>query len=165
MRRLGAEQKVGVEPDGRRRRTRAVQSDGNSGARPGREVRVHPERDRDVLVAREVHGAHGNRLQRFFRHVAQHGRRVETDLGAPRRRAGVRTGISVVAEHLVEWRLDIGVAESLDDHSVDDRKRTVDWLRALHSHDRSDSDRRIERGPEMEFVRGVGFSLCGDYAA
>ena len=38
-------------------------------------------------------------------------------------------------------------------------------MRAFDAHDRADADGRIQRRPEMEFVRRVGLSLGGDDAA
>ena len=35
-------------------------------------------------------------------------------------------------------------------------------MRALDTHDRADADGRIQRRPEMEFVRRVRFSLGRD---
>src|SRR5687768_12973464 len=59
-------------------------------------------------------------------------------------------------------RLQIGVAEAFDDYSVDVRDVTIDRVRAVDSHDGSDSDGTIERCPEMELVRSVGLSLSRD---
>jgi hypothetical protein len=97
--------------------------------------------------------------------VAQHGGRVEPDLRATSRRAGIAPRLAVVAEHFVQRRLDVRIAKPLDDDAVDDRKHAVHGLRALDAHDDSDPDRRVERGPEMELVRRVGLALSGDYAA
>jgi hypothetical protein len=41
----------------------------------------------------------------------------------------------------------------------------ADRIGSVDAHDRPDSDRRIERRPEMKLVRRVGLSLGGDDAA
>ena len=70
-----------------------------------------------------------------------------------------------MAHHVVQRRLEIGVAESLDDDAVDVRDLPVHRVRAIDAHDRADADRRIERRPEMEFVRRVRLALRRDDAA
>ena len=70
-----------------------------------------------------------------------------------------------MAHHIVHWRLQIGVAEAFDDYSVDVRDLPVDRLRTVDAYDCADPHRRIDRRPEMEFVRSVGLSLGRYYAA
>ena len=165
VRRLRPEQKIRVEPHRRRRRARAIQPDRNARARSRREIRVHSQCDGDVFVAREMNSAHRHRLERFLGNVPEYGGRVQANLGAARWCARVSARFTVVAEHLVQRRLDVRVTEPLDDHAVHPGERAADGLRALDAHDGSDADRRIERRPEMEFVRSIGFPLSCDYAA
>ena len=70
-----------------------------------------------------------------------------------------------MAQHVVQRRREIGVAEALGDDAVDVRDLAVHGLPAVDAHDRADADGRIERGPEMELVRRVGRALGGDDAA
>jgi hypothetical protein len=70
-----------------------------------------------------------------------------------------------VAEHVVERREKIGIAEPLDDDAVHLGNLSVDRMRAFDANDRPDSHRRVERRPEMEFVRRVGLALGRDDAA
>ena len=64
----------------------------------------------------------------------------------------------------MHWRLEIGVAEAFDDDAVDVRDLSVDRLRAIDAHNRADSDRRIDRRPEMELVWSIWLSLGRDDA-
>jgi hypothetical protein len=91
--------------------------------------------------------------------------RVEADLGALR--GGVRRGRrgAVVAEDVVQRRLQVGVAEPLDYHAEHARQLPLHRRRPVHADDGSDPDRGVERGPEVELVGSVGLALGGDDAA
>ena len=136
------------------------------GARSFLEIAVHAQRDGDVVVVGEKHRAHRHRLQRLLGHAAAAPPRCRGESRRARvdreRRAARR---AVVAEHVVQRRLQIGVAESLDDDSVDLGNLSVHRMRAFDAHDRPDADRRVERRPEMEFVRRVRLALGRDDAA
>ena len=137
----------GVEPDGNRRRPRAVQ------------VGVHAQRLRHVGVGRHVHVTQWHRLQRLLGHLPQHGGRPQPDL-RPRRRCAGRPGrVAFGADHVVQRRGEIGVGETVGHDPVHD------LLRSLHLDDRSNPDARLRRRPEVELVRRSGFLLGGDDAA
>src|SRR4051812_2702249 len=164
MRGLGSEKEVGVEIDHGVGPTGAVHPHRYAGVRAFAQITVHPQRDLNVLFARQKYLAHRHRLQRLLRNLSQHRRRVEPDFGALRRGVARRSRQSVVAEHVVHRRLEIGVAEALDDDPVDVRNLAVDRMCAVDAHDGPDADRRIDRRPEMEFVRSVWLPL-GRYDA
>src|SRR5438045_1060527 len=163
MRSLWSEQKIGVEVDHGIGAARAIYSNGNSGACPFAQIAVHAQCDLDVRFVCEKDLTHRHGLQRFLRYLSQHRRRIETDLGALRRRVARQCRQTIVAKHVVHWRLQVGIAETLDDYAVDARNLAVDRLRSLDAHDRSDADRRVDCRPEVELVRRVWFSLgCYD---
>src|SRR6202165_502176 len=62
-------------------------------------------------------------------------------------------------------RLEIRVAEALDDDPVDVRNLPIHRLRPIHADNRADADGRVDRRPEMKLVRGVGLPLRRDYAS
>src|SRR5688572_9162647 len=165
VRRLRPEQKFGVEIDRRIGRTRTVNADGNSCGRAFLEVSVHPQRYRNVFLLREVHFTHRHRLQRLIGDLAQYGCGIKPDLRTvcdckPRicRRA-------VVTHYIVHRRLKVGIAESFYHDAVHARDLTVHGDGAVNPHDGADSNRRLERGPEMKLVRRVRPPLRGNYSA
>jgi hypothetical protein len=97
-------------------------------------------------------------LQRLLGNLPQHRRRVETDLRPLARRVTGHRRQTIVAEDVVQRRLEVGVAEALDDNSVDVRDLPVDRLRAIDANDGTDSYGRIDRGPEMNSCGVLGFS-------
>src|SRR6185369_6540930 len=105
--------------------------------------------------------AHGDRLEWLVGQLAKYGGRVEPDLGALRHGEAGVLGRSVVAQHVVHRRLKIGVAESFHHNAVHARNLAVDRIRSVDTDDRPDSNWRIERSPEMKFVRSVGTPLGG----
>ena len=67
-----------------------------------------------------------------------------------------------MTHHVVHRRLQVGVAESLDDYSVDVGDLPFNRLRAIDADYRPDPDGRIDRRPEMKLVRRVRLSLRRD---
>ena len=165
VRGLRTHEKIGVEIDRRIHPTRAVQPDRDGCACLRPRVGVHAQRQRHVLIARQEHLAHGNRLERFLGDLAQHGRRVEPHLGpfGGSDRRGAR--IAVVAEHVVQRRQEVGEAEPLHDDAVDAWDVSLDRMRAFDAHDGPNADGRIDGGPEMELVRSVRLALGSDNSA
>ncbi len=84
VRRLGAEQEVGVEVDGRGEPRRAVGPHRHPRGAVARRVGVHPQRGADIVVGGHAHLAEGHRLQRFLGLLPEDGGGVEPDLGAGR---------------------------------------------------------------------------------
>src|SRR3981081_1875286 len=125
MRRLGAEQKIRVEIDDSFGSTGTVDTDRNSGVRSFAQVAVHAERYLNVCFLGEKDLTHWYRLQRFLRYLAQNRRGIESDFRALCGSVAGRRRQTVVAEDVVHGRLKIGVAESLDDDSVDVRDLPV----------------------------------------
>ena len=109
--------------------------------------------------------SHRNRLKRLLRDLSQYGGGVKPNFGALGRRITRHRRQPIVAKHVVHRRLQIGVAEALDDDSVNVRNLSVHRLCAIDAHDRSDSHRRIDRRPEMKLVRRIGLPLRCDYSA
>ena len=162
MRGLGSHQKIGVEEDRRPHATSPVHTHRNTGGRFPRDVAIHAERHRDIGVVGEIHGPERHGLQRFLGDVPQHRRRIQPDFGAigVRHRPRVRTAI--VAEHIVQRRLKIAVAEPFHHHAVHARDHVLHRRVALHAHDGADPDGRIDRGPEVKLVRRIGLFLGRD---
>jgi hypothetical protein len=165
VRRFGSEEEIRIEVDRRLHRPRSVDADGNTSVRSGLEIGVHAQRDGHVLVRRERDAPHRHRLQRLFGHLSQYVRRVQTDFGALRRRHCRVGRRAIVAENVVNRGLQVGVAESLDDHPVHATQLPTHGRLTVHAHDRADADRGIDRGPEMKLVRGVGSLLGRDDSA
>ena len=82
MRRLGTEQEVAVEVDGRLQATGGVEPDRNAGGALAAGVGIHAEGEHDVGIAREPHRAERHRLERLLGHLAEHRGGEEPDLGA-----------------------------------------------------------------------------------
>jgi hypothetical protein len=120
--------------------------------------------DRNVLIGGEEDLPHGDRLKRLLGNLPEHGGGVQPDLGALGRGISRARRVAIMAEDIVQRGLEIGVAEPFDDDPVDVRNMPIDRLRAVHSHDRADPYRGVERGPEMELVRSVRAPLGGDDA-
>ena len=82
VRSLRTDEKFGVEIDRRVGASGAIHPDRDAGARALCQIGVHPERGLDVRFVGEKDIAHRHRLQRFFRNVAEHRRRIQPDLRA-----------------------------------------------------------------------------------
>src|SRR2546423_127915 len=164
MRGFRPKQEISVQINHCVRPTGAINADRNAGVRSFAQIAIHPQRDLHILFLRQENLTHRNRLQRFFRDLSQNCRGVEPDLGALRNSKTCCGGRSIVPKHVVHRRLQIGVAESFDDDSIDVRDLTIDRLRSVDTNDRPDADRRIDRCPEMEFVRSVRLFLRRDHA-
>ena len=165
VRRLGAEQEVGVEIHGALHEARPVDSDGDAGVLPFLQVAVHAQCHRHIGFGGEVHDAHGYRLQRLVGDVAQRVRRVQPDFRSISRRAHRTRRVAVGADDIVQRGLQVGVRESLDDHPVDAHHLAVAGGWPLDAHDRPDAHRRAEGGPKVELVGRVGAPLGGDDSA
>ena len=162
MGRFRADQKIGVEVDGRVGSTRAIHADWDAGVGVRLQIAVHAQRDGDVGISGQKDLPHRHGLQWLLRQMTKDGGRVQSDLralGCSKRRRARR---SVVAEHVVQRRLKVGVAEALYHDAVDLRNLSANRFRTFHAHDRADPDRRIERRPKMELVRCVGLALGRD---
>ena len=162
VRRFRPEQEVGVEENRRGHRAGAVEPNGDPRAGARLQIRIHAQRHRHVRLEREVHRSERHGLQRIVRDVPQHRGLVQPNLRAARRCLAGAVGRAIGAEDVVQRRLKVGVAEPFDDDAVDARDTAGHGVGAFHAHNRTDSDRRIERGPEMELVRRVGAPLGGD---
>ena len=156
MGRLGAEQEVGVEVDGRLQAGRGVQAHGDSGRRGALEIRLHAERTRHVRVGCQEHAAEGHRLQRLLGLLAQHRRGPEADLLAHRRALRGAGGIAIGTDYVVQGGREIGVRKPVRHHAEHHLSRFFD------AHDRPDADRRLGGGPEVELVRSGGLELGRD---
>ena len=106
--------------------------------------------------------AHRNRLQWFLGHVTQHVRRVEPNLRPLGRCERCAARRPVEAENVVEWRLEIRVAETFNHDAVDTRHYAIDRMRAVDANDSADADRRVQCRPEVELVRRIRFSFRGN---
>ena len=159
VRRLGAEQEVGIEQHRRLMAAQGVDTDRNAGRPLGAGVGVHAERQFHVGVGGEVHGTERHRLQRLLGDLAQHGGQEEAHLGAGRGLVRHHGRVAVGADDGVQRRRQVGVGHAVGDDAVHGAARMVD------PHDRADPDRRLRRGPEVELVRGAGLELGGDDAA
>jgi hypothetical protein len=162
MRRLRSEEEVGVQVDRRLDAPGMVNPDGDAGVRALPEITVHPQRHLDIGVVGEEHLAHRHGLKRLLRQLPQGVRGVQPDLGALRRGVRGAPRLTVVPEHVVHRRLEVGVAVALDDDAEDARELALHGVGAIHAHDGSDPDRGAEGSPEVELVRGVGAALGGD---
>src|SRR5688500_2824476 len=158
------EEKIGVQVDGRLHGAGAIQSDRDRGPRRRIEIAVHSQRDRDVFIRRECDGTHRHGLQRLFRDLAEHVRRVESDLRALRWRHGCAVRRAIMTEDVVDRRQQVRVAEPFHDHAVHARQQPVHGGRRVDAYDRADAAGRVHRRPEMELVRRVGLLLRGDDA-
>src|SRR5258706_2544192 len=147
MRRLGPEQKIRVEINNGFGSTGAVDTDWNSGVGSFAQVAIHAQCHLDVCFLGEKDLTHWYRLERFLRDLSQNSRCVESDFRALGGGVACSRRKTVVAEDVVHGRLEIGVAESLDDDSVDVRDLPVHRVCAIDADDRPDSDGRIYRRP------------------
>src|SRR4029079_2561793 len=66
-------------------------------------------------------------------------------------------------KHIVHRTLQIRVAESFDYNSIDMRNVAFDSMPTVDANDCADSNRTIERGPEMKLMRSVRLPLRRDY--
>ena len=165
VRRFRADEKISVQIDRRVRASRAIHAHRNPGVRAFLEIPVHPQRDGDVGLVGEEHRAHGHRLKWLLGDVPQHRRGVEPNLRTLGRRERLSTGLSVMPHHVVQRRCEVSPAESLGDDAVDARNRPVHRIAPVDADDCPDADRRVERRPEMEFVRRVWTVLGGHDSA
>ena len=104
-------------------------------------------------------------MERFFGDVTQHRRRVQPNLRALRLLQGRIARCAVEPHHVVERRGEVRPAESFGDDAVHMRNDSVHAVASVHPDNRADADRRVERGPEVEFVRRVGPTLRRDNSA
>jgi hypothetical protein len=141
MRRLGPDEEIGVEVDGRVGATRAIDADGYAGVRAVLQITVHAQRNGDVGFIGEKHSAHGHRLQRLFGNVAQHCRGVEPDLGAIGLVDGLVGRIGVVPHDVMQWRREVGPAEPFGNDAIDARIHAVDFIARVDANDGADAHR------------------------
>src|SRR5712671_5847220 len=165
MRRLGPEQKIRVEINDGFGSTGAVDTDWNSGVGSFAQVAIHPQCHLNVCFLGEKDLTHWYRLQWFLRYLAQNCRGIEADFRALGRSVASTRRQTVVAEDVVHGSLEIGVAKPLDNDSVDVRDLPVHRVCAIDAYDRPDSDGRIDRRPEMEFVGSIGLPFRRNDAA
>ena len=154
--RLGAQQEVAVEIDGRLEATGRIQADGNPGGPLATGVGVHAQREHYVRVGGERDGPERHRLERLLRHLPQHGGREESDLRALARLEAGGDRVAVGADHGVHRRHEIGIGEGVGDDAEHDA------VRLFHADDRADADGGIARGPEMELMGRGRLQLGGD---
>ena len=130
--RLGTEQEVGIEIDGRLDAPRRVEPDRDPGRRRPGEIGVHPQRLGDVGVGRDQHPTQRHRLQRLLGNLPQHRRGPEPDLLPLRGRGRRPRGVSLGADHVMQGRGQVGVGEGIRDHTED--HPLVPHLRPARSH-------------------------------
>ena len=101
MRRLGAEQEVGIEIDRWIATGSRVQTDGNGGRGRGVEKTIHPQRQRDIRIVRDIDLADGHRLERLFGRLAQHGGGPVADLLPHRGGVGCSSRIALGTDNIM----------------------------------------------------------------
>ena len=158
VRRLRAEEEIGVGVDRRFEAPRGVDADRNPGRGGAAGVRVHPERAHDVGVASQVDGLERDRLQRLPGHLPEHRGGVEPELGGAAGTGG-GGGIAAGAPRRLHRRFEVGPGEPVRDHAEDGPPRGGD------PHDGADPHRRVARRPEVELVRRARPLFGGDHAA
>ena len=82
MGRLGAEEKVAVEEDGRLETAGGVEADRDAGGAGACRVGIHAEREHDIGVGGEPDRPERHRLERLLGNLPQHRGGEEPDLGA-----------------------------------------------------------------------------------
>ncbi len=164
VRRFRAEQEVGVDIHGRFEPARRIEAHRNRRRLRAAEIGIHAERLRHVDVARDVHLAERDRLQRLLRRLPQHGCGPEPDLLADRRTLGRLGRVPLGTHHVVQRRGEIRVREPIGHYAVDNAPR-VPSPEPLYSDNRSDPDRCFGGGPEVELMWGRRLLLGGDDAA
>ncbi len=166
VRRFRAEQEVGVDIHGRFEPARRIEAHRNRRRLRAAEIGIHAERLRHVDVARDVHLAERDRLQRLLRCLPQHGCGPEPDLLTDRRTLGRLGRVPLGAHHVVERGRQIGIRETIRDDSIYHLSRfPFPVSRFFHADDRPDPDARLVRGPEVELMWGRRLLLGGDDAA
>ena len=158
---LGTEEEIGIEIDGCLETAGGVEADRDPGT-TGLGVGVHAQPDAHVLIARQVDGSRGHRLERLFRLVAEHRGGVETDLRTLGRDRERGHRLALESDVVVERAVEVRVADAIDDDAVD---RERPWLVDLHADQRADAHGGVGRRPEMEFVGRVRLALGADHAA
>ena len=125
---FGTDQEVGVEVDCRVGSPRAVDPNRDAYVGVRRQIAVHAKRDSNIGIGCEEDLPHRHRLQGLFRQMTKHGRGVQSNLGTRGRGKRRCARRSIVPEHVMQWSLEIGVAESFDDDPENQRHLTVDRL-------------------------------------
>ena len=157
-------QEVRVQVDRRLEPSRGVQPHRDGGGGGALEVGLHAEGAGHVSVGRHEHAAERDRLQRLLGLLAQHGRGPQPNLLAHRGAVSCASGISVGADHVVQWGGKVGVGEPIR-HNPEDHPSLFPRPTSLDPDNRPDPDRRLGSGPEVELVRRRRLELGGDHPA
>jgi hypothetical protein len=74
-------------------------------------------------------------------------------------------GLPIRADDIVQRCEQVRVAQAVGDDAVDVRELAVDRVSAINPDNRTDANRRVERGPEVELVGRIGAPLGRNHPA
>jgi hypothetical protein len=110
-----------------------------------------------IGIRSEPHRTEWDRLERLFGHLPEHCRGEESYFCAGGGLQAGRYRVTVGSNHCMQRCGQIGVGEAVGDYPIHNS------IVLHHSHDRTDPDRSLSGGPEMELVGGRWFELGGHH--